>query len=488
MKGDGIGTCTYVKARHILCEKQGKINEAYKKLQDGWLSNDDKVPPTKFAKKYMETESTKGIFPLPQLPSQNYGITKSISLAGSSRIRGMVVSGSFYAHSPLGLAKREGRLRLKAPSENFASRSAATSRLQFLQSQQSNKICVDYKNKNPQWALVTYGVFMCSECSCKHQGLGIHISFVQSVNMNSWSDIQIKKMESSTNDKLNSFLAQYGIPKEIDIAIKYNTIVASIYRDRMQALAEGRVWKNPPVMKESVNGDSGGNQKQSASAFRSGNYQGCIMGGIMVKSRSSEDKHTRSRLDVSSTNKETFLASRKADNKFRPEGLPPSQRRNYGIGKRALVEASAAQPAEYVVHARIKEFSTKGCSGNNSDEGARTERFEFNNWWKEGHTNVSNGYRSGCFTLFIKNLPEKIHWKRLGSLFCTHGHVIDAFIPNKRNSKGVRFGFIRFATIEESRKAISKMNGAHIYDSKIRVSLAKYKPRQSYWRKSSTFV
>nr|GFA52135.1 peptidyl-prolyl cis-trans isomerase NIMA-interacting 4 [Tanacetum cinerariifolium] len=36
---DGLGTCTYVKARHILCEKQGKINEAYKKLQDGWLSN-----------------------------------------------------------------------------------------------------------------------------------------------------------------------------------------------------------------------------------------------------------------------------------------------------------------------------------------------------------------------------------------------------------------------------------------------------------------
>ncbi|KAI7986562.1 hypothetical protein LOK49_LG14G00651 [Camellia lanceoleosa] len=31
-KTDGLGTYTYVKARHILCEKQGKINEAYKKL------------------------------------------------------------------------------------------------------------------------------------------------------------------------------------------------------------------------------------------------------------------------------------------------------------------------------------------------------------------------------------------------------------------------------------------------------------------------
>jgi len=39
-----------ISARHILCEKQGKINEAYKKLQDGWLSNGDKVPPAEFAK------------------------------------------------------------------------------------------------------------------------------------------------------------------------------------------------------------------------------------------------------------------------------------------------------------------------------------------------------------------------------------------------------------------------------------------------------
>ncbi|KAG5046387.1 hypothetical protein JHK86_015793 [Glycine max] len=60
--GDGLGTCTYVKARHILCEKQGKINEAYKKLQDGWLGNGDKVPPAEFAKvaqEYSECPSGK---------------------------------------------------------------------------------------------------------------------------------------------------------------------------------------------------------------------------------------------------------------------------------------------------------------------------------------------------------------------------------------------------------------------------------------------
>eukprot|EP00271_Cylindrocystis_brebissonii_P020050 TRINITY_DN6472_c0_g1_i2.p1 TRINITY_DN6472_c0_g1~~TRINITY_DN6472_c0_g1_i2.p1 ORF type:complete len:135 (+),score=30.65 TRINITY_DN6472_c0_g1_i2:242-646(+) len=46
-KGE-LGTCTFVKARHILCEKQGKINDAYKKMQEQWLDQGDKVPPAKF--------------------------------------------------------------------------------------------------------------------------------------------------------------------------------------------------------------------------------------------------------------------------------------------------------------------------------------------------------------------------------------------------------------------------------------------------------
>ncbi|KAK9989343.1 hypothetical protein SO802_029582 [Lithocarpus litseifolius] len=55
------------------------------------------------------------------------------------------------------------------------------------------------------------GVIMCLECSGKHRGLGVHISFVRSVTVDSWSEIQIKKMESGGNEQLNSFFAQYGI-------------------------------------------------------------------------------------------------------------------------------------------------------------------------------------------------------------------------------------------------------------------------------------
>lgn len=51
----------------------------------------------------------------------------------------------------------------------------------------------------------------------------INYSFVRSVSMDSWNERQIQMMRAGGNDKCINFLAQYNVPKNMAIAMKYNT-------------------------------------------------------------------------------------------------------------------------------------------------------------------------------------------------------------------------------------------------------------------------
>jgi len=129
--------------------------------------------------------------------------------------------------------------------------------------------------------------------------------------MDSWTEVQLKKMELGGNSKMNEFFKQYGVEKSCPTKRKYNSKAAELYREKLAAEVSGRRFQLPPPSavkaqaKESDEWDSWETSQRKPSS-NAGTY-------------------AEADVKASMSDKEAFFNRKMAENAKRPEGVPPSK-------------------------------------------------------------------------------------------------------------------------------------------------------------------
>lgn len=142
---------------------------------------------------------------------------------------------SSYGRTVSGNIKEDGTVTAAGKGGVCVQSANKNSQFRLLKMLRDNSVCFDCPNTRPTWASVTYGVFLCLDCSAIHRSMGVHLTFVRSLDLDEWTQPQIDAMKKGGNGNGKVFFRKHGIT-DLSGTKKYKTKAAAQYKAALTKL------------------------------------------------------------------------------------------------------------------------------------------------------------------------------------------------------------------------------------------------------------
>ncbi|CAH7667440.1 putative GTPase activating protein for Arf-domain-containing protein [Phakopsora pachyrhizi] len=99
-----------------------------------------------------------------------------------------------------------------------------------------NKTCADCKKNDPRWASTNLGCFMCIRCSGIHRSMGVHITRIKSIDLDTWTPEQVSNVQRWGNRRANAYWEAHLRAGHMPPDHKIESFIRSKYESRRWAM------------------------------------------------------------------------------------------------------------------------------------------------------------------------------------------------------------------------------------------------------------